>query len=78
MPNPRSPGASHLDQPLDEYLGYATHVVIACRCFHQTIMMTEELYRLSPGAVTYADFKARLKCRRCGLKGWATISAAGR
>jgi len=41
-------------------------------------MMTEQLYRMTPGAVTYADFRNRLRCSKCGLRGWALIAPAGR
>lgn len=84
MPNPEH-GVRWPNIPLDEHLGYATHVRIVCtvpratsRCGHQVIMTTRMLYEIAPGAVTCADFQRRLKCRRCGAKGWAIIEAAGR
>uniref|UniRef100_UPI0035C9AE95 hypothetical protein n=1 Tax=uncultured Sphingomonas sp. TaxID=158754 RepID=UPI0035C9AE95 len=64
--------------PLDEHLKGATHIRIVCRCSHQGIMLTAELYRLLPRAVTCSDFHERLRCTHCNLKGWATIRAAGR
>ncbi|CAN5453442.1 hypothetical protein BH09PSE4_BH09PSE4_13770 [soil metagenome] len=67
------------DRPLDEHLGYATHIVIECRwCPRRVVMMTSDLYELAPGAVTYADFRTRLVCSRCKAKGWARIRPAGR
>lgn len=84
MPNPRH-GRRWPDVPLDEHVGYVSHVVVVCgrprgdgRCAHQVVMATRMLYQLAPGAVTVADFQRRMLCRSCGGKGWAQISAAGR
>lgn len=82
MPNPSHSGRRLIDKPLDEYLGYATHVRVRCRaprlsCGHEVMMLTSELYRLCKGAVTVADFRERLICKRCRCK-CAELSAAGR
>lgn len=82
MPNPTSRQPRLIDKPLDEYLGYATHVAVKCkapglRCGHQVIMLTSELYRICKGAVTVADFRERLVCKRCKCK-CAEIEPAGR
>jgi len=84
MPNPPAL-AKWPNVPLDKHLGYATHVTIKCgaitgsgRCGHTAIMMTSELYRLAPKAVTVSEFQHALRCKRCKGKGWAIISVAGR
>lgn len=76
MPNPRH-AHSHINRPLLEHLDGATHVEIRCFCHRIVIWMTRDLVARVPGAVTYGDYKDRLRCR-CGLKGWATISAIAR
>jgi hypothetical protein len=73
--------------PLDEAVGYATHIVITCRppvgtvfrsCGHNAIWRTEDLYAALPRCRTLSEFQHRLYCRRCGARGWLTINPAGR
>lgn len=86
MPNPRFVGRDPNDIPLDEEVGYATHIVLRCcppscdrsSCGRHTIMRTEELYKLLPKCRTLGEFKERLYCRSCKRRGWLTIEAAGR
>lgn len=80
MPTP------YLDRPLDEALNYATHIEVTCgkptidmaRCGHSSRMLTSELVRLCPGAVTRGEFVSRLKCKGCGARGWAMIRGVAR
>ncbi|MDF7777349.1 hypothetical protein P1X14_18975 [Sphingomonas sp. AOB5] len=86
MPNPKSRPGTFPDVPLDLHLGYATHIRIECQaplgggrhCSYSVTLMTSELYERAPGAATYKDFVRRLRCDRCTLRGWASISAIGR
>jgi hypothetical protein len=85
MPNPRNPATTRLDMPLDEAVGYATHIRIRCNppscskpCGHQAIWMTADLYAKLPRCRTMREFKEKLKCSRCGHKGWLEIEPAGR
>jgi hypothetical protein len=71
--------------PLDEAVGYATHVVIKCvppvadmPCGHRAIWMTSHLYAKLPRCKSLGDFKERLYCSRCKRRGWLEIEAAGR
>jgi hypothetical protein len=73
------------DLPLDEALNHATHIEIVCQCpraaghcCHSSRMLTRELVELCPGAVSYREFTARLRCKACRTKGWALIKAVGR
>jgi hypothetical protein len=84
MPNPRHPVARR-DLPLDEAVGFATHIVIRCnppscskRCGRSVVWLTSDLYAKLPRCRTYREFTEKLKCSRCGLKGWLEIEAAGR
>lgn len=84
MPNPRSPGHRN-DLPLDEAVGYATHVRISCApascsppCGRSVIWLTSDLYAKLPNCRTLGEFKSRLKCQRCKMRGWVTIEPAGR
>lgn len=83
MPNP--PHASRRDLPLDEYVGYATHVVISCApasiappCGRSVIWRTADLYARLPRCRTYREFTERLVCSRCKRPGWVEIDAAAR
>lgn len=75
-----------IDRPLDEAVGYATHVLIVCRppgfdarqCGHRAVWLTADLYTRLPQCRTVAEFKDRLRCSRCGRKGWLSIEAARR
>lgn len=84
MGNPPSAGAHYGDRPLDEAVSFATHIVITCNgiggapCGHRAIMMTAELYQLLPNCKTLRQFVGKMKCKRCGLRGWCTIKEAGR
>lgn len=63
---------------MDKYLNFASHVWISCNwCPHKVLWSVRELYEKCPGALTYGDFKGRLLCK-CGSKGWANFTAAGR
>lgn len=87
VPNPRLIKVDPNDLPLDEAVGYATHIVIRCRppigagyrpCGRHTIMRTEELYALLPKSKTIGEMKERLYCKTCKLRGWVEITPAGR
>lgn len=74
-----------LDKPLDEYVGYATHLLIRCAppscnppCSHSAHMLTADLYAMLPQCRTYRDFKNKLRCSKCGARGWLRIEAARR
>lgn len=84
MPDPRLSGNRH-DLPLDEALGFVTHVAIRCTppscnkpCGHRAIWLTSELYAKLPRCRTYRQFTERLRCSRCGARGWLVIEPAGR
>jgi hypothetical protein len=86
MPNPRIVGRDRNDMPLDEAVGYATHVVIRCcppscdarPCGRWVTWRTEDLYQLLPNCRTFGEFKEKLYCRQCQRRGWLTIEAAPR
>jgi uncharacterized protein with PIN domain len=83
MPNPQL-GRNQRDLPLDEAMGFASHVAIRCsppvppRCDHSVIWPTRELYEKLPRCRTYRDFAEHLRCSKCGRRGWLEISPAGR
>jgi len=64
--------------PLVDHIKGDTRIRIVCRCGHETIMRTADLFAKLPRAVTCSDFQEKMKCKRCGLRGWARINAAGR
>lgn len=87
VPNPRFPGSDPNDLPLDEAMGYATHIIVRCRppigagfspCGRHITMRTEELYALLPKSDTLGKMKERLYCKRCKMRGWVEILPAGR
>ncbi|MDO7843476.1 hypothetical protein [Sphingomonas immobilis] len=85
MLNPRSPARNSGDIPLDEAVGYATHVRIKCSpascfelCGRSVVWLTSDLYAKLPKCRTIGEFKERLYCSRCKHRGWVTIEAAGR
>lgn len=76
-----------IDKPLDEYVGYATHVLVICRkptfdegvpCDHRVIMLTSDLCKKLPKSRSVAQMKERLVCSRCGRRGWLSIEPARR
>jgi len=84
MANPPGRG-SPLDLPLDEAVGFATHIVIRCSppsfdtgCKRSVTWLTSELYAKLPRCRTYGEFKEKLYCDKCKRKGWVTIEPAGR
>jgi hypothetical protein len=42
------------------------------------IWLTSDLYAKLPNCRTLGEFKSRLKCQRCKMRGWVTIEPAGR
>lgn len=87
MPNPPIGGTHRNDQPLDEAVNYATHVVVRCTppighgfkpCGRSVIWRTEELYAKLPRCRTLREFKERLYCKRCKRRGWLAIEEVRR
>jgi hypothetical protein len=84
MPNPPD-RHNRSDMPLDQAMGYATHLRITCSppsigpaCRHSTVMLTSELHRLLPRCRIYREFAERLYCSRCKRRGWVSIEPVGR
>lgn len=76
-----------LDKPLDEYVGFATHVTLTCilpvcakrqPCRRSVVWLTSDLYAMLPECRTVRDFRSRLYCKVCRRKDWVSISAARR
>jgi hypothetical protein len=72
------------DLPLDEAVGYATHILIRCDgpvypfCSRSVVWLTSDLYAKLPHCRTLGEFKRKLVCRKCKRRGWVRIEAAGR
>lgn len=77
MPNPRHSNIWP-NIPLLEHIGGATHVKIMCRCGREITWLTRELVEKVPGAETCSEYQERMKCARCGLRGWVIIRPIGR
>lgn len=87
MPNAPSRSGRRLDMPLDRAVGYASHVLIKCSppvfagskpCHRRVIWATADLYAKMPACKTVGQFQERLRCSRCGRRGWVRIEAARR
>jgi hypothetical protein len=72
----------YLSQPLAQYVKGATHVQIRCtspqHCGRSATMLTADLVAKLPRALTVRDFQERMKCQKCGCRGWASIEPARR
>ena len=77
---------SPLDRPLVEVVGHATHLLIICTppafegkpCGHRAIMLTADLHAKLPRCKSIGQFKDRLRCSKCGRRGWLSIQPAAR